>query len=131
MGEPATLSVIGLGKIDEFEVEAEGPSQLIRGGKIKGADAGERLIEIRRRSGGIGSAALWCFGLATGDGGAAKGFDRIVDRITGLLAKDFAEKHAKRADIASQRSFLEFASRGLKLGEALGPVGRRPKGRHD
>ncbi len=54
MGEPAAFTVVGLGEVDELEVEAERTCQLIRSGEIKGADAGERLIEICGGSSGIG-----------------------------------------------------------------------------
>ncbi len=70
------------------------------------------------------------FGFATGDGDAPKLFDGLVERRAGLLAQHFAQQHAERTDVAAQRSFFELAGRGLKFGEALGPVGWRPEGRH-
>ena len=52
--ETAALAMIGLGEVDELEVEAEGPRELVGGGKIEGADAGERLLEMRGGRGRIG-----------------------------------------------------------------------------
>src|SRR6185437_3817437 len=54
----------------------------------------------------------------------------LEDRIAGLLAEDFAEQHAERADVAAQRSFLELAGDGFEFRETLRPVCRGPKGRH-
>ena len=127
MGETTAFAVIGLGQVDELEVEAEGPGELVGGGKVEGADASERLLEMRGGGGRVGHSALWGFGLATGDGGAAQRFDGAVEGVAGLLAEDLAEEHSKRADIAAQGRFLEFAGGGLKLGEALGPVGWGPE----
>jgi hypothetical protein len=70
------------------------------------------------------------FGLAPGDGGAAKRFDGVVERIAGLLAKNSPEQHAERTDVSAQRSFLEVTCGGLELGEALGPIRWCPKGWH-
>ena len=72
MGEAAALAVVGLGQVDEFEVEAEGPGELVGGGKVEGADAGERLLEVRGGGGLVGRSGLRRFGLAAGDGGAAR-----------------------------------------------------------
>jgi hypothetical protein len=78
--------MVGLSEIDEFEVETEGPCELIGSGEIKGTDAGQRLLKVRGSGGLIGGPVLWGFGLAPGDGSAAKGFDRVVERVTGLLS---------------------------------------------
>ena len=94
-------------------------------------DAVERLLETSGGSSGIGCARLGSFGLAAGDGGAAEGFDGVVKGLAGLLAEDFAEQHAERADVAAEGSFFEFAGGGLQFGEALRPVGWGPKRRHD
>ena len=69
-------------------------------------------------------------GLAAGDGGAAEVFDGVVEGVAGLLAEDFAEEHAEGADVAAEGSFFELAGGGLEFGEALGPVGWGPEGRH-
>ena len=132
VGETAALAVVGLGEVDELEVEAEGAGELVGGGKVEGcgrgrAPAGDaRWRRLRRRLRCCGG-----FGLATGDGGAAKGFDGVVEWVAGLLAKNLAEQHAERADVAAQGSFLELAGGGLELGQALRPVGWGPERRHD
>jgi hypothetical protein len=78
----------------------------------------------------IGCSGLRRFSLAACDRGSAKRFDGIVKWVAGLFAKDFAEEHAQRADISTQRRFLKFAGRGLKLGKTLGPVSWSPQRRH-
>jgi hypothetical protein len=70
------------------------------------------------------------FGFAAGDGGSAKLFYGFEDGRAGLLAQNFAEQHAKRANVAAQRSFLKLAGGGLEFGEALWPVGGRPERGH-
>ncbi len=105
--------MVGLGEIDEFEVEAEGACELVGGGQIEGVDAGESLLEVGGGGFLIGSSDLWRFGFAAGDGGAAKSFDGFVERLAGLFAEDLAEQHAERADVAAQRSFFELAGGGL------------------
>ena len=79
------------------------------------AACGDRLVDV---------------GLAAGDGGLAEVFDRVEEGVAGLLAEDFAEQHAEGADVAAQRSFFELAGGRLEFGQALGPVGRGPEGRH-
>jgi hypothetical protein len=74
---------------------------LICGREIECADAGECLLKIRRSGSLVSCSALRRFGLAAGDCGAAKGFNGVVERLAGLLAENFAEKHAERADIAA------------------------------
>jgi len=122
--------MVGLGEVDEFEVEAKGPCELIGSGKIERADAIQSLLEMGVGRGLVGCSALRGFGVAAGYGSAAKRFDSIVERAAGLFAKDFAKKHAKRADIAPQGRFLDLAGRGLKLGKTLRPVSWGPKRRH-
>jgi hypothetical protein len=46
MGETAAFAVIGLGKVDELEVEAEGAGELIGGGKFECADPSQRLLQM-------------------------------------------------------------------------------------
>ena len=75
MGEAAALAVVGFGEIDELEVESEGSGKLISGGKVESTDAGECLLEMRGGRGLVGCSPLPDFGLATGDRGAAQGFD--------------------------------------------------------
>src|SRR5216683_3114957 len=122
----AAFAVIGLGQVDELEVEAKRTRELVGSRKIEGADAVERLLEVSGSGGCIRGSALRSFGFAAGDGGTAKGFDGVVERVAGLLAENLAQKHAERADVAAKRSFLQFAGRGLQLGEAMRPVGWSP-----
>jgi hypothetical protein len=121
-GETAALAVVGLGEVDELEVEAEGSGELVGGSQIVGVavDSGEGLIEVAAGGGCVGSGV----GFASGDGGAAEVFDGGVEGVAGLLAEDLAEEHAERAHVAAERSFFELAGGSLKFGEALGPVGR-------
>jgi hypothetical protein len=121
-GETAALAVIGLGEVDELEVEAEGTGELVSGGEVVGVavDSGEGLIEVAAGGGGVGFGVSF----ASGDGGAAEVFDGGVEGVAGLLAEDLAEEHAEGTDVAAQRSFFELAGGSLKFGEALGPVGR-------
>ena len=123
--------MVGLGQIDKLEVEAEGARELVGSRKIEGANAVERLLEVSGSGACVRRSVLLSFGLAAGDGGAAKGFDGVVERVARLLAENFAEKHAERADVAAKRSFFQLAGRGLQLGEALRPVGWAPEGGHD
>src|SRR5258708_28930341 len=102
-------------------VEAERTRQLVGGRKIERADAVERLLEMSGRGGCVRNSAMRGFGLAARDGGTAKSFDGIVERIARLLAENLAQKHAERANVAAKRSFLQFAGRGLQLGETLRP----------
>ena len=131
MGEAAALAVVGLGEVDELEVEAEGAGELIGGGKIQRADATECLLRILSRGGVVSRATLRGLCLATGDCSAPQGLDGFVEGIAGLLAEDLAEKHAERSDVAAKRSLFEFARGGLEFGKALGPVGWGPQRRHD
>ncbi len=130
-GEAAALAVVGFGEVDELEVEAKGAGQLVGGSLVEAGDTALRVLERVRWSGSrlgakrAGSNASGAFTI--GDGGLAKFFDRVEDRVAGLLAQDFAEQHAERADVAAQRGFLELAGGRLQFGEALGPVGRGPK----
>ena len=71
VGETAALAMVGLGEVDEFEVEAEGPGELVSGWKVEGADAVERLLEMRGGGSLVGHSGLRRFGLAAGDGGTA------------------------------------------------------------
>jgi len=106
MGETPALAVVGLGQVDELEVEAKRTRKLVGGRKIKSADAGERLLEVSGSRGCVRGSALGSFGLAACDGSAAKSFDGVVERAAGLFAENLAEKHAERAYVAAKRSFL-------------------------
>src|SRR6185437_5129025 len=136
----AALAVVGLGEVDELEVEGEGARELVGGILREYVDAGDgvlhgvlrglwrgrcgaRLCGARRGGGGF-------FGFAVGDGGEAQLFYGLEDRIAGLLAEDFAEQRAERAHVAAQGSFLEFAGDGFEFRETLRPVCRGPEGRH-
>ena len=82
--------MIGLGQIDQLEVEAEGAGQLIGRQRIVGVlvDTEERLLKLAAgRS--IGVARL--LRLAATDSGAAKVFDRIEEGCPGLLAQHIAQ----------------------------------------
>jgi hypothetical protein len=48
------------------------------------------LLEMSGSSGSIGCSSLRGFRLATGDGGAAQGFDSVIEGIAGLFAEDLA-----------------------------------------
>jgi hypothetical protein len=89
-------------------------------------DARQGLLEIGAGCSGIGFGV----GLASSDGGAAEIFDGGVEGVAGLLAEDFAEEHAERADVTAEGSFFELSGGRLEFGETLGPVGRGPEGRH-
>jgi hypothetical protein len=121
-GETAAFAVIGLGEIDEFEIEGEGASELIGGGQAEAFDTTER---VRERVGGRSRARLgggtWrgtaisvragvVDGFAVGDRGLAKLFDGFEDGHAGLLAQNFAEQHAERTDIAAERDLFQVAS---------------------
>src|ERR1700755_3088083 len=112
MGEAATLAVVGLGQVDELEVEAKGTRELVSSGKIECAYAFERLLEVSGRGGCVCISLLRGFGLPAGAGGAAKGFDGVVERIASLFAENLAEEHAERAYVAAKRSFLQLAGWG-------------------
>ena len=38
--------MVGLGEVDEFEVEAEGARELVSGREFEGVDAGEGLLKV-------------------------------------------------------------------------------------
>ena len=61
---------------------------------------------------------------------AAKGFDGVEEGGAGLLAEDLAEQRAERADVAAEGCGFELGRAGFELGEAIGPAGGGPKGRH-
>ena len=107
VGQPAPLAVVGLRKVDQLKVEAEGAGQLICRQRVIGVlvDAEERLLELAARS-GLGVAGLLRFPAA--DGSAAKLFHRVEERRAGLLAQHITKQHTQRADIAPERSFLQF-----------------------
>ncbi len=96
-GQAAALAVVGLGEIDELEIESERARELVGGGEFQRANPLERLLEVR--GGGLG--VILRIGFAAGNGGAAKGFYGVVERIAGLLAQDASQQGAKGADIAS------------------------------
>ena len=135
--------MVGLGEIDELEVEGEGAGELVGGSLAEGFDAAERVLE--RVGGGCGAGfgasgaggcgAGWAggsgeIGFAVGDGGLAKLFDSLEDGHARLLAQDLAQQHAERTDVAAQWRFLELAGGRLQLSQTLRPVGRRPERGH-
>ncbi len=117
MGEAAALAVVGFGEVDELEVKGEGACKLIGAGGIVGF-GGER-----------GRVGVGIF--AAKDGGLAESLDRLVDTGGGLLAEDLAEQGAEGADVAAERCGFEVAGGGEEFGEAVGPGGRIPQGRHE
>ena len=122
----AGASTTGRGVTLRNDLPDSGTPLRVGGGEVEGVDAVQSLLEER----GGGVAFSFGVGFAAGDGGAAEGFDGGVEGVAGLLAEDFAEEHAEGADIAAKGRFLEVAGGGLEFGEALGPVGRSPEGRH-
>ena len=132
-GEAAALAVVGLGEVDELEVKAEGTGELVGGRFAEGFDGAQGMLEgigcgggARLCAGGAGGDACG-INFAIGDGGLAELFDGFEDGDAGLLAEDFSEQHAQRADVAAQGSFLELAGGRLEFGQALRPVGRGPE----
>ena len=117
--------MVGLGKVDEFEVKAEGAGKAIRGGEVKGPYAGDGLLKMCSGGGGIRLDSG--VGLATGDGGAAKGLDGFIQIIAGLFPQNVAQQRTQRANIAAERGFFQVRRAGLKLSKAVGPVGGGPK----
>jgi hypothetical protein len=132
-GAAAALAVVGLGEIDELEVEGEGAGEEVGGVGVggdvvrEGLGFGEMLLRCHPRLRSetchpteqrtpVGDPA-WgtrsCFGFAAGDGGAAEVFYGVEEGGAGLLAEDLAEQRAERADVAAERRFLEFAGAGF------------------
>ena len=132
--------MVGLGQVDELEVEGEGAGKLVGGGHAERLHTAQRVLERvggggRTRLGG-GSPGRWSnsgaggigfFGFAAGDSGLAQLLDRLEDRQARLLAQHLAQQHAERAHVAAQRHFLELAGGRLQLGQALRPVGSGPE----
>ena len=108
--EATAFAVIGLGQVDELEVEAEGARQPVRGGEIELTDAGDGLLEVGC---GILCRGAVLIGFATGDGGAAKVFDGFVEWFAGLFAENISQQRAERADVAAQWSLFEVGGDGL------------------
>jgi hypothetical protein len=99
--EPSALAMVGLGEVDELEIEAEGAGELIGGGELESVNARECLLQV---SGGVGlvcRSVLRCFGLAACDGGSAKCLNGFVERVACLFAKNLAEEHTERSDVAA------------------------------
>src|SRR5271156_2340402 len=130
MREASALAVIRFSEVDKFEVEAEGPCELVRGGKLEAADAIERPLQMHSRR-GICRPTLRRLRLSPGYRAAPQRFYSFVKCHSSLLAKNFTQQHAQRAHIAPQGSLFQFACRGLKFGKAMRPVGWRPKRRHN
>ena len=92
--------MVGLGEVDELEVEREGARQLVGTGGVFGllVDSGEHGGEIAGR--------LWgpiFFVFAALAGSLAERFHGLIDTGRSLFPQDNAEQHAERADIAAQR----------------------------
>ena len=127
-GAAAAFAVIGLGEVDELEVEGEGACELVRGGGIFSSGAGERAGFFETGAGGFEIAGE--LGLAARDAGAAKGFDLFEELVAGLLAKNLAEQSAERANVAAQRRLLGVEVARFELGEAVGPAFGSPQRGH-
>ena len=127
MRQTATLAMVGLGQVDQLEVEREGARKLVSTGGVFGllVDASEHRGEI---SGGLRRSIFQI--LATLAGCLAQSFDRFIHTGRGLLPQHDSEQHAQRADVAAQRRSFKVARRRSKFGEALRPGGRKPEGRH-
>ena len=83
--KPAALAVVGFRQVDQLEVERERPRQAIRGLRLAGGSMCQRCGMLQQARG------LRCiaggFGFTASDGGAAQVFDRLEERLTGLLAQ--------------------------------------------
>jgi len=53
-------------------------------------------------------------------------FYALEEGVAGLLAEHFAEQHAQRTHVATERRFFQIAGAGFELGETVRPVGRFP-----
>ena len=96
--------MVGLGEVDELEVEGEGARELVRGGGIFRSGAGEGAGLFETGTGGFEVAGE--LGLAARDAGAAKRFDFCEELVAGLLTKNLAEQRAEGANVAAQRRLL-------------------------
>ena len=154
MREAATFAVVCFGEIDELEVKAEGARELVGsgGGELRDAMEGALEVLIGRgfcvergfpAGGGFGRgsgsgrggtptafAGAALEGFAAGDGGAAELLHLFENACGGLFAENFAEEHAKGADVTAEGGFLEVAGRSLQFSQPLRPVRRRPEGGH-
>ena len=124
--QAAALAVIGLGEIDELEVERK------RAGEQDGSLLGQRVHQFER--GGAVACRLLLIAprlrIAAADGALAQGFHVREEIFAGLLAQHLAEKHAQRAHVAAQRSFFQLAGLGFKLGQPLRPAFGIPQEGH-
>ena len=127
-GAAAALAVVGLGEVDELEVEGEGAGELVCGGGIFGGGAGEGAGLFETGAGGFEVAGE--LGLAAGDAGAAEGFDLFEELVAGLLAENLAEQSAEGANVAAQRRLLGVEVARFELGEAVGPAFGGPQRGH-
>ena len=135
-GETAAFAVIGLGEIDELEVEGEGAGEVVGAGEVSGEGV-DGLEDVQK--GWCGGAGIGCgaglgfglgFGFAEADGVAAEGLDGFKESGSGLLAEDLAEQGTEGPDVAAEGCGLELGAAGLELGEAVGPAAGGPEGRH-
>ena len=115
-GQAAAFAVVGFGKVDELEVEAEGARELV------GAD---RVFDVACELRQVVGA-----GLAPRDGGLAQRFDLFIDAGLRLLANDLAEQGAEGADVAAQGRGFPVGGGGEEFLEAFGPGAGEPERRH-
>ncbi len=125
-GETAPFAVIGLGQIDEFEVEGEGAGEVIRLIDAKAVYVKDCLLHEQFGFGDVAGGLRF----AAANGGLAELFDMSVEALAFLLPQHIAEQHAEGANIAAQGSFLQIADAGFQFSETSGPVFRLPKRWH-
>ena len=115
-GEASALAVVGLGEVDEFEVEGEGAGEAVGAVGVGGelVDAEEGLLQVGAGRGQVSGAGG--LGLAARDGGAAEALDGLEEGVACLLAQHGAEQDAERTDVAAQGGGLQVRCARLKLG---------------
>ncbi len=89
--QAAALAVVGLGQVDELEVEGESA------GEQNGAIERKRVNELEGFLAKPGNFLLTAagFGVAALDGALGQGFDMIEKLIAGLLAENFSKQNAE------------------------------------
>ena len=117
--------MVGLGQVDQLEVEGEGTGELVDLERIVREEmhGSKGQFELLLRGDGI-------FFLAPEDAGATEGLYRVEERVAYLLPEHVAQQHAERAHIAAQGDLLQLRGAGLQLGEAIGPVIGGPERGH-
>ena len=116
--------MVGLGQVDELEVEGKGTRQAIGLHQVQRVDAiecgGERLRGFR-----------WpVLGFAAANRNLAQLLHFAEELIASLLAQNLAEQHSQRTNIAPQRRFFDVACARFQFRQANRPVLRFPKQSH-